>query len=83
MPLARRSKSVSATVVSITLLSISIVLLSKLSAVTTPVLVMSTVVVAPLTVKSLFNTTLLFGTNIVPVPLARNSKSAFVVVVVI
>ena len=40
-------------------------------------------VVVPLTVKSLLNVTSLLGTIILPVPFARNSKSAFVVVVVI
>jgi hypothetical protein len=83
VPLARRSKSVSTAVVSITLLSIKIMLLVKLSAVINPVLVISTVVVNPLTVRSLFSCTLLFGTKIVPVPLARNSKSVLLVVVVI
>jgi hypothetical protein len=83
VPFARKSKLVSTDVVSITLLSISIVLFVKLSAIISPVLVISTVVVIPLIVRSLFIITLLLGINIFPVPFARNSKFVLLVVVVI
>ena len=50
--------------------------------VSVPVIFVSCSVVVPSTVKLLLICTLLSGTNISPVPLARNSKSALLVVVV-
>ena len=48
-----------------------------------PVILVLAKVVRPLTVRLLSICTSLFGTSILPVPLARSSKSAFDVVVVI
>jgi len=64
-------------------ISVSPVWFKSPTNVTVPVILVLASVVNPLTVRLLSICTLLFGTSILPVPLARSSKSAFDVVVAI
>ena len=83
MPGALSSKSLLLFVVVIKLSSIRISPVLKLFAVISPVLLISLTVNVPPTVGLPVTCTSLFGTIILPVPFALNSKSALEVVVVI
>ena len=82
VPAARNSKSLFEFVVVIKLSSTSMSPVWKVLAAIVPILSISITVNVPLTVKSPVISTLLFGITILPVPLARNSKSELESVVV-
>ena len=80
-PLARSSRLLLLTVVVIKLSSIKILPVEKVLACTVPVTLILATDSVPLTARSLVIVTSLLGIIILPLPFARNSKSAFDVVV--
>ena len=83
VPFARNSKSLFDVVVVIKLSSINISPVLNLFAVIVPALLISPVVIVPVTIKSLLILKSASGINTSPVPFARSSRSALLVVVVI
>ena len=83
VPFALNSKLLLLCVVVIKLSSIKISPVLNLFAVIVPELLMSFTVSVPATIKSFETSKSLFGIRTLPVPTARNSKSALLVVVVI